>query len=104
MTRPPSVSSRLDALFPYPTLFRSFHVAVARVQAHAQGRFLVAEDVRVALAVEVHGNDLAEVVRLFARAPLAAFHVHQPGIADPVDLDRHLVSGDRKSTRLNSSH
>src|SRR3546814_20302053 len=41
---------------------QTFHVAVARVQAHAQGRFLVAEDVRVALAVEVHGNDLAEEI------------------------------------------
>src|SRR3546814_15873641 len=78
MIRRPPRSTRTDTLFPYTTLFRS------------TGRMI---ELFAGRATEVSGIDRsAEMLRL-ARAKLEA-----AGIA------ADLRQGDRKSTRLNSSH
>src|SRR3546814_9720458 len=106
MIRRPPRSTRTDTLFPYTTLFRSLagaselddaadvlafaHVAVAvvdLVERVAVGDQLV--ELQGALAV--HGEEVRDL---------------GPRVGRPEDraLDLLVHHGDRKSTRLNSSH
>src|SRR3546814_14356959 len=84
MIRRPPRSTRTDTLFPYTTLFRSAYDRVAllrAVQAWASGT--AAEQPKSKLLAEwLAGDDGARVEKLALR----------------------LLGGDRKSTRLNSSH
>src|SRR3546814_13386740 len=104
--RPPS-ATRTDALLPYTTLFRSANaarrglidqagVAVARLIDGRQHVFATLDDV-VRIAVAALG-DIGVVVRSRLR--------HRRSVADPAlgDIGLAGVTGDRKSTRLNSSH
>src|SRR3546814_6955504 len=107
MRRPPR-STRTDTLFPYTTLFRS--VAELR-REHALDRFLVLADAggrskadalarHVARArVRRHDqDDVAEVDGLaVVIGQLAVVHHLQQDV-------EQIGMGDRKSTRLNSSH
>src|SRR3546814_2871518 len=120
MIRRPPRSTRTDTLFPYTTLFRSGarlddlleHAASARLANHDH---VARKDFRIAVGP---APNCAEVVKRdhliganrakdynvaqlgeFARALRARDRLHQTGLAD----DR-VISGDRKSTRLNSSH
>src|SRR3546814_2243362 len=102
MIRRPPRSTRTDTLFPYTTLFRSLNL----------GLFIAAQHQRVFRGVEVEADDVFEFldevrvvgelegfdsVRLEAMsAPDAG---HRRGVGAKV-----RGQGDRKSTRLNSSH
>src|SRR3712207_7852584 len=78
-------------LFPYTTLFRSWHVA----------RLVELEVVpRHAVAVEVAQQPVAEGGVVLDRQPAGAVHREEDGAPAPGPAER----GDRKSTRLNSSH
>src|SRR3546814_12864843 len=83
MIRRPPRSTRTDTLFPYTTLFRSFHHCL---DCFVEG--FAVDDVRpllfLLLDISFHR------IRHFSSAILTTFSI------DP--------SGDRKSTRLNSSH
>src|SRR3546814_14634432 len=91
MIRRPPRSTRTDTLFPYTTLFRSqFQALLAGVQA---------------VGLEVF-DQAAQAGR---RDTLGFEHVEAQHLgleaADPVHRRAFLdVRGDRKSTRLNSSH
>src|SRR3546814_17925871 len=88
--RPPR-STRTDTLFPYTTLFRSEHV-----QPSWSGRD--AGDGKVVGRVEVAETQAGKAHRDHAHASLQRMYGKVAG--------RHGLChfGDRKSTRLNSSH
>src|SRR3546814_11726253 len=75
MNRRPPRSTRTDTIFPYTTLFRS---AAADSCAHAYSR-----------------PD---------HQPVHAGHAWRHGAGQPDDWRHGVLAGDRKSTRLNSSH
>src|SRR3546814_14486282 len=85
MIRRPPRSTRTDTLFPYTTLFRSL-----RLDGRLDGPRLLGQDT----VNQVLGDTLP--LRLADRLDLASLRL---------DID-HLQAnaGDRKSTRLNSSH
>src|SRR5256885_11359174 len=87
-----------STLFPYTTLFRS---AVRRV------RVVSVVQHRAGLLVEQHRADVRAVPEVEHRAERAGPDVERV-VADPpeapVVLDELQHRGDRKSTRLNSSH
>src|SRR3546814_14968651 len=102
MIRRPPRSTRTDTLFPYTTLFRSDmhhrHHLVGGVDPHLDGVAVViglAGADAAELAVELAHAVVARVEHQFRRGHAAG---HQ-GRAIAVEL-----GGDRKSTRLNSSH
>src|SRR2546430_10043920 len=82
-------------LLPYTTLFRSLQVR--RVLQHLQGdRALTGHDVEVVERVDEHQVAL-----------LAQLHGEGRGLVVALAVDDHfgaMGAGDRKSTRLNSSH
>src|SRR2546430_9206200 len=80
-----------STLFPYTTLFRSLHLAV-REQLAVQERHDQIDQTILGLAQPENAADIRMV------------ESHgEPGLA-PQPLHRAAVGGDRKSTRLNSSH
>src|SRR3546814_7968071 len=119
MLRGPPRSIRTGPLFPYPTLFRPHrvdHRGVAHLLAVAQVRDM-GRHAHAFLAAADHDARVADAYRLGADR-----HGAQAGTAELVDLvggaligDTRLdgrlagwvlalTGGDRKSTRLNSSH
>src|SRR3546814_12457481 len=104
MIRRPPRSTRTDTLFPYTTLFRS-----RRTGAPEPPRRMGLHDARragAAAAIAGRSRPLARRTRLLYRKPPCR---ERQGEA-PARLDAALsdlsrgVAGDRKSTRLNSSH
>src|SRR3546814_13936680 len=97
MHRRPPRSTRTDTLFPYTTLFRSFHVA---------SQLLTALDFMVLAVFLIH----ALRSRYYWTLCLPAFQLltcltHVAKFAAPDILSQVYAAGqDRKSTRLNSSH
>src|SRR3546814_3573382 len=97
MIRRPPRSTRTDTLFPYTTLFRSERKLFGRhaMRAeHLQRRAI--GFLRIAFL------ELAILVR-----PALTIGNHAVAFALPERIDREdvrIVLGDRKSTRLNSSH
>src|SRR3546814_7089081 len=121
MIRRPPRSTRTYTLFPYTTLFRSLHPAIATgiprehderelacvgAEIPAANRFLlgthrrarVADDRVGGLGIEFGVLEQGDLSHACERTCLAPREVLQP----PEVRDR--VDGDRKSTRLNSSH
>src|SRR3546814_21144854 len=104
MIRRPPIATRTDTLFPYTTLFRS--AEAVRVPKTAE---LVARQIRNAIirGELVDGDTLPAESHL-----IAEFEVSRPTIREAVRIleSEGLVTvargarGDRKSTRLNSSH
>src|SRR3546814_16052008 len=90
MRRRPPRSTRTDTLLPYPTLFRSLRFGGIIVRIHTPDDTVGPLEVldRGALAQELGiGGDV------------------EGGVGTAVADDAlHLGAGDRKSTRLNSSH
>src|SRR3546814_12957318 len=100
MIRRPPRSTRTDTLCPYTTLFRS---EPASVQLHHAGRLRRAAEIDQLLAAQHQAADVAVVAArrvLEAEAALES----QPPIRAAVQAHAGCVHGDRKSTRLNSSH
>src|SRR3546814_19807454 len=103
MIRRPPRSTRTDTLFPYTTLFRSLADA-----AHAGED----EAMRQAAAVDgvgqgAHQGFLAHQVREGGRPVLARQHAVEAVAREAVGFSLAggvAHAGDRKSTRLNSSH
>src|SRR3546814_19473999 len=95
MIRRPPRSTRTDTLFPYTTLFRSLHVlrddrAVQHVERCEERRRAVP------FVVMGHGAGAALLHREARQGPVERLDMRLL-----IDAEHH---GDRKSTRLNSSH
>src|SRR3546814_13007250 len=100
LVRRPPRSTRTATLFPYPTLFRSRHMAA---NALVQARIDAGVKAEAAAVLAAMGLTVSDAVRLLlvkvAQEKALPF---EPLIPNP---DRRAGSGrDRKSTRLNSSH
>src|SRR3546814_16487096 len=99
MIRRPPISTRTDTLFPYTTLFRSWHLpagASARLKpggAAASGLQEI-HSVRRLRAVAPHAKQSGVTV--------AGGQIESAAAAGAAASDR--AARDRKSTRLNSSH
>src|SRR3546814_20436169 len=97
----PPRSSRTDTLFPYPTLFRSLPQVRAgdgnprQDAAGSAGRKLCLEP----WGIEVYTAISAAMLRV-EKQRFIDLVVHADCVGGGVALD----AGDRKSTRLNSSH
>src|SRR3546814_12877471 len=104
MIRRPPRSTRTDTLFPYTTLFRSEAAALAgggRTHLLLPGHELGARKRTVAIAV-----DRREARRDGSLPPGIDHHVEFVQRDDPIVVGLGFAehAGDRKSTRLNSSH
>src|SRR3546814_20652668 len=95
--RPPR-STRTDTLFPYTTLFRSFSGVIAKIKA-------AKPDV---IYSTLNGDSNVAFFKQMAAAgmksdvlPVMSFSI---GEQEAQAMGPALVEGDRKSTRLNSSH
>src|SRR3546814_12823184 len=101
MIRRPTRSTRTDTLFPYTTLFRSTGVASvdAGVADDGDGRLLAAHEAAQARAVGAGlcGGRVRTLAGRGYRHPAVR-------VAGGPAARRHPGVGDRKSTRLNSSH
>src|SRR3546814_6635983 len=121
MIRRPPRSTRTDTRFPYTTLFRSIHPYAAKDRLPGQRQFLRADhaarvvlDLEAFLELEVRNapQELADADPHFQpceMCPHAAVHAtgkreHRFARTLAVDLARVVEHGDRKSTRLKSSH
>src|SRR3546814_14213630 len=99
MIRLPPRSTRTDTLFPYTTLFRSlsyYHSALSKMKDVAN--FVNAEKKKF------EGREKARQLFVefgFEKEIDDARELHLEG---PFSVYSFLASGDRKSTRLNSSH
>src|SRR3546814_14364914 len=94
MTRRPPISTRTYTLFPYSTLFRS-------LREPQPEDFLLAglmQDIGVLAMATMLGRPY---VMLYKNCPDHSNLLQQESMAYGFD---HVVAGDRKSTRLNSSH
>src|SRR3546814_13106597 len=92
MIRRPPRSTRTDTLFPYTTLFRS-NLDVVRLRGNAR----IVEGGRRSLAGEYFEYDL-KTDKVSRGGPVRISIL--PSKSKPDDAE----AGDRKSTRLNSSH
>src|SRR3546814_10538444 len=120
MIRRPPRSTRTDTLFPYTTLFRSRR---ARTAAPLYGRRPPADGklMRILLTnddgvnatglkvLETIARTLSDDIWIVAPAEEKSGAGHSLTLTQPVRLRRlgerrFCVTGDRKSTRLNSSH
>src|SRR3546814_12450783 len=100
MLRRPPRSTRTDTLFPYTTLFRSFTMdgPVGYVTVFVQSIVGVQP-------WNLYSIGGMAVVAGVAQAPLAYLYcIAATSAADPNLEDAARTVGDRKSTRLNSSH
>src|SRR3546814_8225759 len=117
MIRRPPRSTRTDTLFPYTTLFRSHRTT------YGKARVLLADEVGVGKTLSLAASALLAVVlgdgpvlilvpstlteqwqiKLLDRLamPVARWHSTRKCWIDPAG---RAIKGDRKSTRLNSSH
>src|SRR3546814_12814774 len=105
MIRRPPRSTRTDPLFPYTTLFRSVAAHSLDRMACGNRRRIAQEAVRIGeeVQVRVEGEAIFTLLRhhddeALRRHP-AKFRQRAPEIQNML---QHM--GDRKSTRLNSSH
>src|SRR3546814_12187070 len=98
MLRRPPRSTRTDTLFPYTTLFRSEteYIDGRRVPKSGTEREIPADLVLIAM-----GFTGPETNAIEAQFPLP---VTDRGVIDRDATYETSSSGDRKSTRLNSSH
>src|SRR3546814_3634116 len=120
MIRRPPRSTRTDTLFPYTTLFRSLDFDIRREDAARYG--LTVGDVQDVIQSAIGGMNVTETVEGLERYPVNVRYPRElrdnldalkrvlvatpTGTQVPLQLvaDLELRRGDRKSTRLNSSH
>src|SRR3546814_14512936 len=100
MIRRPPRSNRTDTLFPYTALFRP--IARYAVDLQLESRLVSIDGpAKVALFEQRRGDAVRRVEERFDM-----IHVVPPQVAPEFIASSRLAapSGDRKSTRLNSSH
>src|SRR3546814_15684637 len=98
MIRRPPRSTRTDTLFPYTTLFRSSHQERKLDARNRPARNVLSiEDQKLRPFLGEMGDRRNQITITFRRIRRAR-REHRL-----VDTDR-MIGGDRKSTRLNSSH
>src|SRR3546814_15865796 len=114
MIRRPPRSTRTDTLFPYTTLFRSFGAdqraldveVVLRQQLVERIAGDAARNVWKALAYQI-GIAIAKITQCAIDLRAATTFTEDLfvlGVGGRTDCHAQAVVGDRKSTRLNSSH
>src|SRR3546814_13734052 len=125
--RPPS-TTRTDTLFPYTTLFRSVNPTVTQTNPNGQAVAQGTESAQTAAQPGTPGNPLMKTEETFNRSFELGREVSvtkdavgtvkrlsvavaldngpdgKPRSAQEIAALEALVKGDRKSTRLNSSH
>src|SRR3546814_6152185 len=104
MTRRPPRSTRTDTLFPYTTLFRSSPAELVRrgVVQVMEGRHCFAHlTIEENLLTGAYTRDLG---RGDTAATLERVYQYFPRLKQRRARQAGYTSGDRKSTRLNSSH
>src|SRR3546814_10035520 len=114
MIRRPPRSTRTDTLFPYTTLFRSILALQPENTGALEGREDALGELLQQARAQLRAGDLAEATAAIAAARrFDAGHVDLPDTQARLneeldDVRRNaanaLGNGDRKSTRLNSSH
>src|SRR3546814_4380531 len=109
MIRRPPRSTRTDTLFPYTTLFRSLEALPEPQRRRPQRdaglllQLAVGGGVEVLAVVDV-AADHAPPLGLDRRVLVALLEEEPPALVDEADAGAPVHAGDRKSTRLNSSH
>src|SRR3546814_14796224 len=98
MIRRPPRSTRTDTLFPYTTLFRSAVAARSVLPSPCRAAGAVFQGDALGQQVVADTVGLSEVLRP------AGFNACRDHCLDRFCLKRPFGRGDRKSTRLNSSH
>src|SRR3546814_20778015 len=100
LLRRPPTSTRTDTRFPYTTFFRS--VGLAQFREHLQCLLAVVQLYAIDLRHQIARAQakLVESAALTAWIDTEALHLS----VDIGWLDPGVLRGDRKSTRLNSSH
>src|SRR3546814_7933199 len=105
MIRRPPRSTRTDTLFPYTTLFRSQktpdlrRIERQRIEIEPRRR-CEREAIKVGFPVGIERSRYV----IAQRHRRTRRNIGQGGIADAIDAESEFECGDRKSTRLNSSH
>src|SRR3546814_17804750 len=102
MIPPPPISTRTDPLFPYTTLFRSDGVLEIDIAGLLAGQF----DVLAvsSLAAFTGGSILLSFIDDFLPQAGDAIEFLTASAITGLENVTFLYAGDRKSTRLNSSH
>src|SRR3546814_7186456 len=103
MIRLPPRSTRTDTLFPYTTLFRSINGIAAQLQELCRRLRFKPEIARFALHVLEYRQAIvdrsgADIVNIVVEPAMIGRRT------EAVAAARSMQRGDRKSTRLNSSH
>src|SRR3546814_19996818 len=112
MIRRPPRSTRTDTLFPYTTLFRSRGVAATILALQIRGRDMTDKTATITLGGKSTespvlsgsvGPDVVDIRKFYGQT--GAF-TYDPGFTSTASCESKLtyIDGDRKSTRLNSSH
>src|SRR3546814_7782585 len=107
MIRRPPRSTRTATLFPYTTLFRSVQTAAVMGLLFWAMQFVSAST--AAILLFTNPIWVAVLGRFFLgeklhRGRLAGLFLGAIGVGLAIGLGPDMLSGDRKSTRLNSSH
>src|SRR3546814_14679599 len=112
MIRRPPRSTRTDTLFPYTTLFRSHTRYAAAPNIHIDLGSAALTDMSYTNGADIYLGDVSSQIYEFLKSPRPCLFLNSHGI-DP-DRDPNFAhwqsgpviseAGDRKSTRLNSSH
>src|SRR3546814_5003477 len=121
MIRLPPSSTRTDTLFPYTTLFRSAHPntgafimstenkSAAEIAAEVKAAFDLKLDAVKAIAEEVKGKlekgeEISASAKELADQAITGMNESKARLDEIEQKMERKGSGDRKSTRLNSSH
>src|SRR3546814_2507873 len=111
MIRRPPRSTRTDTLFPYPTLFRSAYRQLAEPQFRARcaEQRVEADDDMARIVAALQAEAEIDAAEQMFRVRRIGRGVHASDRAAVEDGREHGAGtgrgrGDRKSTRLNSSH
>src|SRR3546814_18128784 len=106
MIRRPPISTRTDTLFPYTTLFRSDVVGM-KLKAERRGGRYVLNGTKFWITNGAYADTLVVYART-SDGPrgITAFLIEKdmPGFSVGQKIEKMGMRGDRKSTRLNSSH
>src|SRR3546814_8453354 len=101
MQRRPPISTRTDTLFPYTTLFRSAGIHMSDIPAFPYADLW--GERTIASVANLTRDDGTSFFKVVQKARVKSVTTAFPLVDANIALER-LRAGDRKSTRLNSSH